>query len=67
LEYTTGSQNLYPNPIGLVIVFDLAYNYHSAFGNYFPGLRELVLQASNKLIKVNPNLHVLRERVKKAL
>ena len=38
LEYTSDSQSLYPSPTGLVIAFDLAYNCHSAFGNFFPGL-----------------------------
>jgi pre-mRNA-processing factor 8 len=33
---------------------------HSAFGNWFPGIRTLILQAMNKIMKANPALYVLR-------
>jgi pre-mRNA-processing factor 8 len=40
---------------------------HSAFGNWFPGIRTLTLQAMNKIMKANPAIYVLRERIRKGL
>ncbi len=39
----------------------------SAFGNWIPGMKPLVHQAMGKIMKANPALYVLRERVRKAL
>lgn len=39
-----------------MIGLDLAYNLHSAFGNWFPGSKPLLQQAMNKIMKVNKNL-----------
>ena len=39
----------------------------SAFGNWFPGVKPLLQQAMAKIMKANPALYVLRERVRKAL
>ncbi|KAE8785148.1 GDP-L-galactose phosphorylase 1-like [Hordeum vulgare] len=50
-----------------VIGLDLAYNLHSAFGNWFPGSKPLLQQAMNKIMKTNPALYVLRERIRKGL
>jgi pre-mRNA-processing factor 8 len=66
-DYTTDSQSLYPSPSGCLVAFDLAYNLHSAYGNWFPGLKPIMLEASNKIMKANPALYVLRERIRKAL
>ena len=60
LDYTTDSISIYPSPTGCLIAADLAYNMHSAFGNWFPGIRTLVLQAINKIMKANPAIYVLR-------
>lgn len=60
LDYTTDSISIYPSPTGCLIAVDLAYNMHSAFGNWFPGSRTLILQAMNKIMKANPALYVLR-------
>lgn len=38
---------------GVMIGIDLAYNLHSAFGNWFPGSKPLLQQAMNKIMKVN--------------
>jgi pre-mRNA-processing factor 8 len=46
---------------------DLAYNLHSAYGNWFPGIKPLVIQAMAKIMKSNPALYVLRERIRKGL
>ncbi|KAL5614752.1 uncharacterized protein BROUX77_000589 [Berkeleyomyces rouxiae] len=66
LDYTTDS-GLYPSATGLMIGIDLAYNLYSAYGMYFPGLKVLVQQAMAKVMKANPALYVLRERIRKGL
>lgn len=50
-----------------MIGIDLAYNLHSAYGNWFPGIKPLVIQAMAKIMKSNPALYVLRERIRKGL
>jgi len=59
--------SIYPSPTGVLIGVDLAYNLHSGFGNWFPGLKPLMQQAMNKIMKSNPALYVLRERIRKGL
>ena len=39
----------------------------SAFGNWIPGMKPLIQQAMGKIMKANPALYVLRERIRKAL
>ncbi len=51
----------------MLIGLDLAYNLHTAFGNWFPGAKPLMQQAMAKIMKANPALYVLRERVRKGL
>ena len=46
--------------------FNHTYHY-SAFGNWVPGMKPLIQQAMGKIMKANPALYVLRERVRKAL
>ena len=67
LDYTTDSMSIYPSATGLMIGIDLAYNLYSAYGQYFPGLKTLVQQAMAKIMKANPALYVLRERIRKGL
>lgn len=67
LDYTTDNMSIYPSPTGCLIAFDCAYNLHSAFGNWFPGVKVLVQQAMAKILKSNPALYVLRERIRKGL
>ncbi|KAL0256523.1 pre-mRNA-splicing factor 8 [Diplodia seriata] len=67
LDYTTDSMSIYPAATGLMIGIDLAYNLYSAYGQYFPGLKQLVQQAMAKIMKANPALYVLRERIRKGL
>ncbi|MCJ1376216.1 pre-mRNA-splicing factor 8 [Loxospora ochrophaea] len=67
LDYTTDSQSIYPSATGLMIGIDLAYNLYSAYGQYFPGLKTLIQQAMAKIMKANPALYVLRERIRKGL
>ena len=67
LDYTTDNMSHYPSPTGVMIGIDLAYNLHSAYGNWFPGSKPLIVQAMAKIMKANPALYVLRERVRKGL
>lgn len=67
LDYTTDSMSIYPSATGLMIGIDLAYNLYSAYGQYFPGLKTLIQQAMAKVMKANPALYVLRERIRKGL
>lgn len=67
LDYTTDSMSIYPSPTGAMIGIDLAYNLHSAYGNWFPGMKPLAQQAMAKIMKANPALYVLRERIRKGL
>ncbi|KAL2868024.1 U4/U6-U5 snRNP complex subunit PRP8 [Aspergillus lucknowensis] len=67
LDYTTDSMSIYPSATGLMIAIDLSYNLYSAYGQYFPGLKTLVQQAMAKVMKANPALYVLRERIRKGL
>ncbi|KAJ5287727.1 hypothetical protein N7478_003413 [Penicillium angulare] len=67
LDYTTDSMSIYPSATGLMVGIDLAYNLYSAYGQYFPGLKTLIQQAMAKVMKANPALYVLRERIRKGL
>ncbi|KAK9710766.1 pre-mRNA-splicing factor 8, partial [Basidiobolus ranarum] len=67
LDYTTDNMSIYPSPTGSMVGIDLAYNLHSAYGNWFPGLKPLMQQAMAKIMKANPALYVLRERIRKGL
>ena len=55
------------SPTGCVVAVDLCYNLHSAFGHWFPGCKPLMQQAMAKIMKANPALYVLRERVRRGL
>ena len=59
--------SIYPSATGLMVGIDLAYNLYSAYGQYFPGLKQLIQQAMAKIMKANPALYVLRERIRKGL
>ncbi|TXG63949.1 hypothetical protein EZV62_010943 [Acer yangbiense] len=52
---------------GVMIGLDLAYNLHAAFGNWFPKSKPLLNKAMNKIMKSNPALYALRERIRKGL
>ncbi|CAE5964834.1 unnamed protein product [Arabidopsis arenosa] len=58
MDYTTDNMSIYPSPTGVMIGLDLAYNLHSAFGNWFPGSKPLLAQAMNKIMKSNPALYL---------
>ncbi|GMF40009.1 unnamed protein product [[Candida] boidinii] len=67
LDYTTDNTSLYPSPTGIIIAVDLAYNMYDAYGNWFPGMKPLVQNAMKAIMKANPALYVLRERIRKGL
>ncbi|ODQ65863.1 PROCN-domain-containing protein [Nadsonia fulvescens var. elongata DSM 6958] len=67
LEYTDSDVSVYPSATGVLVGIDLAYNYYDAFGHWFPGLKPLMQQAMAKIMKANPSLFVLRDRIRKGL
>ena len=67
LDYTTDNMSVYPSPTGVMVGVDLAYNLHTCYGNWFPGIKPLAVQAMAKIMKANPALYVMRERIRKAL
>jgi len=48
LDYTTDNMSIYPAPTGLMVGLDLAYNLHSAYGNFIPGMKPLVTQVQRR-------------------
>ncbi len=67
LDYTTDAMSIYPSPTGVLVAIDLAYNMHAAYGNWSPGMKPLFNSAMAKIMKSNPALYVLRERIRKGL
>lgn len=67
LDYTTDNMSIYPSPTGCLLSVDLAYSLYSGFGNFIPGGKPLLQQAMAKIMKANPALYVLRERIRKGL
>jgi len=67
LDYTSDNMSIYPSPTGVLLGIDLAYNLYSGYGNWFPGSKTLLQQAMSRIMKANPALYVLRERIRKGL
>lgn len=67
LDYTTDNMSIYPSPTGSLVALDLAYNLYSGYGNWYQGMKPLMQAAMAKIMKANPALYVLRERIRKAL
>lgn len=67
LDYTTDNVSMYPSPTGVMIGIDLAYNMYDAYGSWFNGLKPLVQNSMKTIMKANPALYVLRERIRKGL
>ena len=67
IEYTSDAAALYPGPTGALLAFDLAYNIFAGFGHWVPGLKPTLLEAAGKILRANPALHCLRERIRRAL
>ena len=66
-DYTSDNISHYPSPTGVLVGFDLAYNIYSAHGNWFPGIKPLMSRALAKILKDDPALYMLRERIRKGL
>ncbi|SCW03879.1 LAFE_0H01046g1_1 [Lachancea fermentati] len=67
LDYTTDNVSMYPSPTGIMVGIDLAYNMYDAYGNWFDGLKILMQNGMKTIMKANPSLYVLRERIRKGL
>ncbi|PNF41813.1 hypothetical protein B7P43_G18258 [Cryptotermes secundus] len=67
LDYTTDNMSIYPSPTGLLIAIDLAYSLYSAYGNWYPGSKPVIQCALETIMKENPILHLLRQRIRMAL
>eukprot|EP00388_Colpodella_angusta_P001693 GDKJ01005198.1.p1 GENE.GDKJ01005198.1~~GDKJ01005198.1.p1 ORF type:complete len:1781 (+),score=460.13 GDKJ01005198.1:1-5343(+) len=67
LDYTQDSLSNYPSATGLLVGVDLAYNVHSAYGHWTPGMKPFMQKAMAKIMKDNPALYTLRERIRKGL
>ncbi|CEP62605.1 U4/U6-U5 snRNP complex subunit PRP8 LALA0_S05e09362g [Lachancea lanzarotensis] len=67
LDYTTDNISMYPCPTGVMVGIDLAYNMYDCYGNWFEGLKPLMQNGLKTIMKANPSLYVLRERIRKGL
>ncbi|KAH3899328.1 probable Pre-mRNA-splicing factor 8 [Saccharomycodes ludwigii] len=67
LDYTTDNVSMYPSPAGVMIGIDLAYNMYDAYGNWSKGLKPVVQNSMATIMRANPSLYVLRERIRKGL
>lgn len=67
LDYTTDNTSSYPSPTGAIVGIDLAYNMYDVYGSWFHGLKPLMQSAMKEIMKANPALYVLRERIRKGL
>merc|ERR1711871_1507027 len=67
LDYTTDNMSMYPSPTGVLCTFDLGLQFVLGYGAWFPGCKPLIQQAIAKIVKANPALYVLRERIRKGL
>lgn len=67
LDYTTDSVSMYPSSTGIMVGIDLAYNMFDAYGTWFEGLKPLIHNGMRTIMKANPSLYVLRERIRKGL
>lgn len=67
IECATDPLTKYPCRDGFVVVLDLCYNTFSAYGNLGKDLRSVLRMAMEKIVAHNLGLHILRERLRKAL
>ena len=51
----------------LLYIDHIPSDLYSGYGNWFPGAKPLIQQAMAKIMKANPALYVLRERIRKGL
>nr|BAS01665.1 splicing factor PRP8 [Lotharella vacuolata] len=66
-DYVCDLSSIYPSSTGVMVGFDLCYNIYSAYGNWLPGLKIIMIQATSKICSTNSALFTLRERIRKGL
>lgn len=66
-SYTTDRTSLYPSSTGIIVCVDLCYNLWTAYGNWFPGLRDQIAKVMEHSMNYDPSISVFRERVRKSL
>ena len=64
MDATSDNMSVYPSPTGAMLGVDLCYNLYSGYGNWIPGSKSLLANAMAKIMKANPALYVLRERIR---
>ena len=67
LDYISDSMTTYASSTGVLLGVDLAYNMYSGFGHYIPGSKLLLQRAMARIMKANPSLSVLRDRIRSGL
>ena len=67
LDYTTDNVSMYPSSTGVMIGIDLAYNMFDAYGHWFENFKPVIHNSMKTIMRANPSLYVLRERVRKGL
>lgn len=66
-ECVTDPLTRYPTDKGFVVALDLCYNTFSVYGNLSRELRLVLNTSMERIITDNVTLHILRERLRKAL
>jgi pre-mRNA-processing factor 8 len=66
-DYSDDQNTVYPSKTGSILSIDLAYNIISGYGYWINGLKKIILNNLKKLMKTNPALFILRERLRKSL
>ena len=66
-DYIADSMTQYASPTGVLLGIDLAYNMYSGFGHYIPGAKNVLQRAMARIMKANPALTVLRDRIRSGL
>jgi len=67
LDYTTDQVSIYPSKGGVLIALDIGYNIFGGYGRWIKGLKHIFNKATQKIMKTNPALYILRERIRKSL
>ena len=66
-DFTSQLNSVYPSKTGSVISIDLAYNTISGYGFWIQNMKKFIVKNFIKLLKTNPALFILRERLRKSL
>jgi pre-mRNA-processing factor 8 len=66
-DFNCDKKSIYPSKTGIIIGFDLAYNVFSAYGYWIKGIKIILSVLLAQILKTNPALFILRERIRKGL